>query len=83
MAVFLWFPLLYGRAVAKNFTLKIEDIYDTIKPVYHIAFTPTGARQQGFSGEVWIDKKAAACLNSSCKTIRLESTLCTTFSDGK
>lgn len=60
------FPLVpfyfKGRQLRKNFTLKIEDIYDTIKPVYHIAFTPTGARQQGFSGEVWIDKKSSRLL---------------------
>ncbi len=46
------------RQLKKQFDLRLLSVYDSIQPVYHIAFQPRRPDGKAFSGEAWIDKNS-------------------------
>lgn len=45
------------RQLKKTFQLRLVSVYDTLNPVYQIAFQPIDSSGSSFSGEMWIEKK--------------------------
>jgi hypothetical protein len=50
---------LNKRQLKKSFRLKLLSVYDTLNPIYKIAFNPIDSNANKFSGEMWIEKNTS------------------------